>query len=139
MKKKPCSSCLKTHFSMAKTQISGTRSITIKNAFSHILRYVKPPAEVWWPSEKCYTIYPQHLFVAMWLHQTKHFTDSVQYTLSQMKTVWQSEKSSRSVCALLYSLNRFNICWNLWNFFFNILAHFKYTVKNDHFFIIHTL
>ena len=59
----------------------------------------------------------------------------VHYTLSQMKMVWQSEKSSRFVCPLV---NQFNICWTLWYFFFNILAHFKYTMKIGHFFLIHT-
>ena len=44
-------------------------------------------------------------------------------------------QSSRFVCPLV---NQFNICWTLWYFFFNILAHFKYTTKIDHFFLIHT-
>ena len=34
----------------------------------------------------------------------------VHATLSQMKMVWQSEKSSRFVCPLV---NQFNICWTL--------------------------
>ena len=64
------------------------------------------------------------------------FEVSIHITLSQMKTVWQSEKSSRSVCPLE---NQFNICWILLYFFLNILALFKYTMKIGHFFLIHTL
>ena len=44
-------------------------------------------------------------------------------------------QSSRFVCPLV---NQFNVCWTLWYFFVNILAHFKYTMKIGHFFLMQT-
>ena len=54
---------------------------------------------------------------------------TLDFTLSQIKTVWQSKKVSKSVGRIF---NKFNAFWVLLCILFNILAHFLFiTTRND--------
>ena len=53
------------------------------------------------------------------------------YTLNQMKTVWQSKKSSKSVGSLF---NQFNAFWALSYILINILALFLYMTTTNGFY-----
>ena len=56
---------------------------------------------------------------------------STECTLNQMKTVWQSKKSSKSVGSLF---NQFNAFWALSYILINILALFLYMTTTNGFY-----